>query len=448
MHIVIIGAGNVGYAIAKILADQHSVMVVERDEKRYEYVMNTLNVGVVNANGANPKVLRGVVNEGVDLFMAVTESDEANIFACLLAKNINPQVTTVARMKDYDYFEWDRSSGFVEVDQVLAPDALVAAKIKRIATLENVVDVDYIPATCMEIAKFRLTADRSGVTSIPYQHLPLPQNCKVLCIHRGKDTVVPRADDMFLLGDEIIVIGKSEAITAFDKVLGSARAPRDIVIVGGGVVSQYLVRMFEEGGLSVRLIEKDEDRCQELAQKFNRAIIINDNGADPLVLRSENVGMSDVLICATKSEESNLLASLVGKHLGVPKTITTYSRQEYKGIFHMAGIDSSISYHEVVANEIVKHTVPDYHVLMMMEGFKEELISLEVNSRCRIRGKMIGEIDLPDRSVIAMVITDGQAALPRADARILEGDTLLIYADKMDISALERIFSTNIPVDP
>jgi len=448
MNIVIIGAGSIGYSIARILSGKHSVTVVDRDEKRYEYVMSTLDVAAMHANGASPQVLSELLDSKVDLLMAVTESDETNIFACMIAKKLHPQLFTVARMRDLDYTEGGLVTNFLSVDRVISPEYLVAAKMKRIALLENAVDYDQIPSRGLEVARFRMNHNRQGIASIPLRHLPVPEDCKILLIHRGGQTVVPTGDDVLLTGDDIVVIGKNDGIAEFDRFLGIVKPSRDILIIGGGIVAQYLVGMLEGENVSIRLIEKDEERCRELAQRFGHAIIINDNGADPLVLRTENVSMTDVLVCATNHEESDLLACLVGKHLGVSKTITTFSRQEYKGIFHMAGVDAAISFDEVVANAVVKQTVPDLDVMLLTEGFQKELIGLEVGRKCRLREERIGDIELPERSVIAMVLTGNGAFLPDPDLRIMEGDTLLIYADRADISILERIFNRRIPVSP
>ncbi|HPP45655.1 MAG TPA: NAD-binding protein, partial [Methanomassiliicoccaceae archaeon] len=156
MNIVIIGAGRIGYNLARILAGKHSVMVVERDEKRFEHVVNTLDVGALHANGASPHTLQGILRNHVDLFMAVTERDETNIFACMLAKKMRPDLITLARMRDLDYTEGDLVSSCLNVDQVISPEYLVARKMMQIAMLENVIDYNAIPSRGLEIARFRM----------------------------------------------------------------------------------------------------------------------------------------------------------------------------------------------------------------------------------------------------------------------------------------------------
>ena len=449
MNIVIIGAGRIGYNTARILAGKHSVMVVEKDEKRFEHVVNTLDVGALHANGASPNTLKGILRSDVDLFMAVTERDETNIFACMLAKKMRPELLTLARMRDLDYTEGDLVSSFLNVDQVISPEYLVARKMMHIAMLENVIDYNAIPFRELEIAKFRMSHNLQGIASIPLKHLPIPGGCKILFLHRNGKTLEPRDDEVLLTGDEIVVIAKGNGISEFNGFLGTTKSSRDILIIGGGVMAQYLVTMLEEReNVSIRLIEEDEDRCRELTQRFSRTLVINDNGADPLVLRNENVGMTDVMVCATGNEESDLLAGLVGKHLGVSKTITSFSNPDYKDIFQMVGIDSAISFYEVVANAIVKQTVPDHGVLILMEGFQKELISVNVGHHSRVRDELIRDIDMPPKSVIAMVLTEDGAIIPEPNVRILEGDAVLLYADRSDTGVLERLFNTRIPMSP
>jgi trk system potassium uptake protein TrkA len=231
-------------------------------------------------------------------------------------------------------------------------------------------------------------------------------------------------------------------------MLGTVRDPRDIVIVGGGIVGEHLATLMEKEGLSVKLIENDEDRCRVLAKKLSRTVIINDNGSDPSVLRNENVAMADVLICATETEEDNLLASLIGKHLGVSKVIATYSKREYEEIFGMSGIDASVGYYHVVANEIIKETVHNYEVMLLLEKFSEEFFDLRVNAGSRVIGKKLGEIDMPKMSSMALVVKDGKAIIPSSETVIEEGDKVFIYAQQTAIAKLEWMFKTNIPTGP
>jgi trk system potassium uptake protein TrkA len=448
MHVIVVGAGNVGYTIARMLSKQHSVLVIEDDLKRYDYVVNHLNVGALNGNGASPKVLKSVINEDSNLLLAVTERDETNIFTCMMAKQINPKLVTVARVRNPDYIEGAMASKFLNVDHIISPEYLTAVKLMRIAMFENAIGCETIPSLGVELAMFKVSGKKESVVMVPLREMPIPEDCKILIIHRGKQVIVPTGNDVLMKGDQVTIVGKGQAIADFNRMLGILREPRDVVIVGGGIVGEHLATMLEKERLSVKLIENDEDRCRTLAKKLSRTVIINDNGSDPSVLRNENVSMADVLICATENEEDNLLASLIGKHLGVSKVISRYSKREYEEIFGMSGIDASVGYYHVVANEIIKETVHNYEVMLLLEKFSEEFFDLKVTAGSRIVGKKIGEIDMPKMSAIALVVKEGKALIPSPEMVIEEGDKVFIYALQSAIAKLEWMFKANIPVGP
>jgi trk system potassium uptake protein TrkA len=166
------------------------------------------------------------------------------------------------------------------------------------------------------------------------------------------------------------------------------------------------------------------------------------------VLRNENVNMADAQICTADSEEENLLSCLIGKHLGVPKTITKYSRREYEKVFGMSGVDAAIGYYHIVANEIMKQIVKDLEVMLLLEGFHEFLLGVTVNQRCRTSGTLVCDLELPDRSALVMVVKKGGPVVPAPDMTLDEGDVVLIYAVRQDIPRLERMFNTRIPQGP
>ncbi len=448
MHVIVVGAGNVGYTIARMLSKQHSVLVIEDDLKRYDYVVNHLNVGALNGNGASPKVLKSVINEDSNLLLAVTERDETNIFTCMMAKQINPKLVTVARVRNPDYIEGAMASKFLNVDHIISPEYLTAVKLMRIAMFENAIGCETIPSLGVELAMFKVTGKKESVVMVPLREMPIPEECKILIIHRGKQIIVPTGNDVLMKGDQVTIVGKGQAIADFNRMLGILREPRDVVIIGGGIVGEHLATMLEKERLSVKLIENDEDRCRILAKKLSKTVIINDNGSDPSVLRNENVSMADVLICATENEEDNLLASLIGKHLGVSKVISRYSKREYEEIFGMSGIDASVGYYHVVANEIIKETVHNYEVMLLLEKFSEEFFDLKVTAGSRIVGKKLADIDMPKMSAIALVVKDGKAIIPSPETVIEEGDKVFIYALQSAIAKLEWMFKANIPMGP
>ncbi|MFA5313628.1 MAG: Trk system potassium transporter TrkA, partial [Methanomassiliicoccales archaeon] len=348
MEVVIIGAGTIGYSIAKAMSKNHAVTVIEDDEERYDYIVENLDVGTLNANGASPKVLKGVITPETDLFLAVTAYDEVNIFACMVAKQLKKDIVTVARVRNSDYLDPTLLQGFMAVDHAISPEHLIAEMMFRVVTTENMIGHESLRPVGAEMATFMVKERARYLTAIPFKDLLLPPDCKIIVIHRGEDIIMPNEKDFLVVGDQVTVVGKNNGIIEFDQMLGRIRRPKDFIIVGGGIVGETLARMLEKEKASVKLIEKDERRCERLSKRLDRTTIINADGSDPAVLQNENVSMVDALISVRDDEEANLLACLIGRHLGAPKVVSLYTRRDYEDVFCMEEIDAAFGFYQIV----------------------------------------------------------------------------------------------------
>jgi len=448
MQVVIVGAGNVGYTLARTMSRKYTVMMVEQDEKRYRRILDSLDIGAMNANGGSPAVLKDLLTDKTGLFLAVTEKDEFNIFACQVAKKLRPEVSTIARVRNPDYMVGDIQWESFGVDRTFSPERLTASKMKKLAMVEDLIDYERVPGFGLAVAVFRVTERHDAGLFKPLKFMEMPPGSSILVIHRRGELLLPSKTENLQVGDEITILGPPGAIKEFNALLGRVHDPHDFVVVGGDIVAEQLLDILKDTKCSIKLIEKDETRCKWLSRKFGHAIIINDNGTDPSVLRDENVNMADALICTTDNEEENLLSCLIGKHLGVSKTITKFSRRDYEMVFDMSGVDAAIGTYHVVANELVRQTVPDLEVLVLMAGFDEALIGVPVAEKCIYMGCQVSELRLPDRSVLGMVIRNDRPVPPTSDLILSGGDLLLIYASRQDVPQLEHMFNTKIPLGP
>lgn len=447
-EIIIIGAGNIGYTIARTLSKRHSITVVEGDEDKFGYILDYLDVAAMNANGANPKVLREVIDEQTKLVIAVTEKDEVNMFACAVAKQVKGDIITVARVRNPEYEEDGAVSKLMNVDFVLSPERIVAEKMIKMVDMENLVDWEELPGIDVSMGKFQISGLFSHVFCTSVRQLPIPEGCKILAIHRERASIIPDDDYRLVAGDEITVIGSSECLTRFDQYLGKRMRMKDFVIVGGGILGEHLVTRLESKGSSVKIIEEDGERCNGLSKRSNRTVVVMGNGADPSILKAENVNMTDVLFAVTENEEKNLITALIAKQLGVLKVVASFSKRDYEDVFSMSEIDADIGYYHVVANEIIRLIYPGFKALLLLETFSEMLFSIDVGDESQFKGQAIEQIDLPDRTTIAMVLRNGRTTVPYMGLVLEKGDTMLFYTVKADIPALERMLDIRIPVNP
>ncbi len=445
MDVIIIGAGNVGYTIAEALSRIHNVTMVDLDEKKVTDVQESLNVGTLQANGASPVVLQKIITKSTSMLLAVTQSDETNMFSCMAAKAIKPDIQTVARIRDHEYiFKTEPSGAYLGADHIISPELLTAEKMARIALLENAVDYEELEAMGLMVVTFMVKKEHTSVLGEAVINLNLPDLASIVAIYRGDDVIVLNESTHLREGDLVCVMGKKEGIEQFNRMMGMVREAKDFVILGGGIIGRRIAKLLEKEKSYVRLLERDENKCHALSREFDHVLVINANAVDPRALRAENVGAADVLISATNSDEKNLLACLVARQLGIQKVISRYSRREYEDVFAMTRIHGAIGYHRVVANEITKRMISDENAILQMRHPKELFFSINLNEKSGLAMTPVGDLKMPEGSRIVVIMRDGEAIFPRLNTPLMVGDKLLIFAYEVKMSKLEKMFHTVI----
>ncbi len=449
MEVVIVGAGNVGYTVASALSRIHKVTVIEERESRFDDIKESLDVNAYHGNGASPKVLESVIGPHTDMILAVTEQDEINMFSCIAAKAIKPSIRTVARIRNPDYIYKDKRTGsYLGADHIISPEILTAEKMAHIAMIENAVDFDEIKSMGLQVVSFLVRNRHRELHERHLQDLKIPADCSIVSVYRGDEILIVKEDLKLAPGDRINVIGLPAAIKEFNRMMGMRNEARDFVIMGGGIIGRTVASRLEKEKTYIRLFESDEEKCRMLSRKFDHVLVINGNAVDPRNLREENVGKTDVLLCATDSDEKNLLSCLIGMKLGVEKVVSRYTMREFEEIFHMTGITGAIGYHRVVANEVFKRMIPDQEAVLLMHAEGEEFVSIAPMAKSRILGVPLGDVKLPEGAHIALVMKGDKMIFPRLDTVIEEGDSVLLFAYKTKISKLESLFATSVPVEP
>lgn len=448
MDVIIIGAGNVGYTIAEAFSRIHNVMMVDLDEKRVNDVQEMLNVGTLQANGASPVVLQNIITKSTGMILAVTQSDEVNMFSCMAAKAINPEIQTVARIRNSDYIYEIKGTGkFLGADHIISPELLTADKMAQIALIENAVDIENLDQMGLLVVTFIVRKEHENILGEAVINLKMPDLASFVAIYRGEEVIVLNETARLKVGDLICVMGKKEGIDQFNKMMGVVREAKDFVVLGGGIIGKRIAKILEKEKSYVRLLERDEAKCHMLSREFDHVLVINANAVDPRALKAENVGAADVLISATNSDEKNLLACLVARQMGIQKVISRYSRREYEDVFAMTGIHGAIGYHRVVANEITKRMISDENAILQMRHEKELFFSIILNEKSGLAEMLVGDLKLPEGSRIVAIVRDNDAIFPRLDTSLKVNDKLLIFAYDVKMSKLAKLFHTNIEAD-
>ncbi|MFA5452287.1 MAG: Trk system potassium transporter TrkA [Candidatus Methanomethylophilaceae archaeon] len=445
MNIIIVGAGSVGFTVAEVLSPIHDVLIIEDDISKAETVKSLLNVSVLHEDGASPKVLESaIIRHQADVIICTTSRDEENLFIAMISKRIKSTIKTIAKIRDPDYFINTSSSG---VDQIISPELITSNKIATLALLENSVDYEAIESMNMGLATFEVTEEHTNIIGSVVINLKLPEESTVVAIYRNDDVILNNETTELHIGDRVCVLGSPKGITEFNQMMGVAHEAGEIVIMGGGIAGSYTAKILESKKRYIKLFEPNAERCRKLARDFNNVIIVNGSCVDPHLLRSENIGRADVLIATTDIDETNLLACLMGMKLGVKKIISRYSMVEYEDIFDFTGIETTIGYHRVVANEITKTLISDEQAILRMKKEGELFFSVNLDSRSKICNEHLGDVHLPDGARIACIIRNEKAIYPRMDTQFKLGDKVLVFTYNVSISKLERLFGTTININ-
>ncbi len=434
-----------GFTAAEVLSPLHDVMIIDNDKSRVETAKSLLNVSVLLEDGSSPRTLEEAITRiNADIVISTTNCDDKNLFISMISKHIKPEIKTIARVKDPDFIE---SATPDIVDQVISPEIITANKVAELALLENAVDYESIESMNMGLATFEVTKDNTNVVGKVVINLDIPNECTVVAIYRDEETILNCETTEIHVDDKMCVLGSPEGIRDFNTMMGVVRDAGEFVIVGGGIAGTQLAKILESKKRYVKLIEPNSERCKRLARDFTSAIIVNGSGVDPHLLKSENVGRTDVFAAMTHTDETNLLACLMAKKLGAFKIISRYSMMEYEDIFDYTGIKTTVGNHRIVANEITKTLISDEQAILRMKHEGELFFSVNVGPKSRLVDVHLGDVRLPDGSRVACIMREGKAIYPRMDTQFRSGDKVLLFTFDVNLNKLERLFGTSIDVN-
>ena len=443
MKIIIIGAGEVGYHIAKSLYLENDLVIIDEDEDACLRV-DEFDVQVIQGNGANAAILEKVLI-GADLLVAVTGDDEVNIVSCMAAKLIkqsNKNFKTMARVSNPDYIDRPVAKRTqVGIDVMVCPELALASEVADILSIPSAIDSESFADGKVKMMEF-VVKDNSDIAGKHLRDIDLLDCCIVSALFRGSQLIIPHGEDIIQAGDHIVIIGKTEAMKDISSFFGEINKSRSrVMIIGGGVVGFYLAQLLENTRLNVKIIEKGRHRSEMVADNLQKALVLRGDGSDLNLLKEEGVGEMDVVISVTDSDEKNLLCSLMAKQLGAKKVIVRADHFDYVPLFEMVGVDRAVSPREATVNEVLKLTMgTGIEALTTIEGEKAEIIEYTVSSKSRVTGKLLKDVNFPDDSLVSMVVHGGVTIIPRGNYRIREGDHLLVFSLPTAHQAVEKLF--------
>jgi trk system potassium uptake protein TrkA len=446
MNITIAGAGNIGFQLAKRFnfLDNSSITIIESSPERAALAQDSLDALVVRGNAAKQTVLIDANVQNADVFAALTDKDELNLIACKIAKKLGAK-NTIARVKKTDYIsdEFCLNSQELGVDLIIQPEKETANAIIKLIKMSSTTDtIDF------EDGKIRFSGIRldesAPILKIPFSELGQKYNnppLRVVAIKRGQFTIIPRGSDRLQKGDQVFFISHNNYINEALDFFGKKNSKiDDILIIGGGQIGRFIAKELE-GIINIKIIESDENKANKLAENLKKSLVIHGDGSDLDLVVSEGLKEMDEFIAVTGDDETNIITSIVARHIKVPRTITLISKNEYLPLAPAIGLDAIVSKQQITVNSIEsflkKKLVAN---VAEIPGVDAEIIEFIVNKNSKITKNPLKKISFPNQSIVGAVLKNDELVIPTGDTKIEEGDKVIVFTLPKSLKAVEKLF--------
>ncbi len=451
MKIIIVGAGQVGFHIASHLAlENKDVVVLDKNPDALRRVSDNLDVQIIRGSGSSPVVLEEAGIQNAEIMLAVTNSDETNLVACLVANIVSPSTKKLARIRDADFDNYHRNFREVapHIDTIINPDIEVVKTIHRMMSVPGAVDIGEFADGRLKFVGVNLEDD-SELAGARLSDLPKilgDDRPLIAALVREDEFIIPRGDDQIKAGDLVYFISEEDklldTLSLFNKI---AQPLKRALIVGGGRIGYRLARLLEEHSIYCKIIERNPERCTYLAERLNKAIVLSGDGSDQELLSEENIQDMDIVITLTHDEETNILASLLAQRMGARKTITRISKFSYFPLTNAIGIEQVVSPRLSAINTILQH-IRKGKVLsaISIKGEQAEVIEAIALETSDIVEKPLRDIAFPKGAMLAGIIRKDAIIIPTGESIIQPNDRVIIFARKEAIPKIEKLLSVKL----
>ena len=439
MKIIIFGATEVGCLLATEFFEDHDITIIDKEENRTDE-FDKLDISFVQGNATDTNVLKQADIRNADVFIACTGIDEANIVACLAAKKVGG-VRTICFVSKGEYKNTLNTSDYCDffIDYIIWPEELLTQDIFRIVTVAHALDVENFADGKARLLEYKVQPGLSIINQ-KLKDIGFTKDTIIVGLTRDSKLFIPNGDTEILEGDKLIFMGTPHSL---DILAGTFFHEKDQVktaaIIGGGNVGAMLAKSLDDLKIKTKIIEKDYERCQFLAQTLERTLVIHGDGTNLKILDEEDIGSSDIVISVTNNDERNLLCSLLCKQLGVKRVIARVAKVLNIPLFEKVGIDIAISPKNSAINEVKNDLEEnDVDILATVEQGQGEV--LEISVREEFNDKMIMELKLPARAIIGAVHRKNFVIIPKGDTKIRTGDVLITFTMAENADTIKEFF--------
>jgi len=449
MKIIIVGAGEVGYQIAEKLSEENQdVFVIDKDPEKIRRITENLDVQALHGSGTSPEMLKTSGIKEADMLVAATDSDEVNLIACLLARNLNAYILKVARLRNPEYLKEKElfSRDLLAVDRIINPESVMVETIRNLMMLPGASDVVDFEDGRVKLVGITIKPDSpyAGRQILSFQGL----EGRVLmgAIVRGEQVFIPHGEDTIRSNDLVYLVVKSDAMPyGFGFFEFEPNEGRRVFIVGAGETGSALASALEREKMPVKIIERDAHKCAALAEKLDKAIVIHGDGTDKDLLQEENIKDVDFMVAVTGDEENNILISLLAKALGAKKTITRINKLSYISLVSAIGIDTVVSSRLSAVRAILQYIRRGRIISVApLKGEHAEAIEAEALETSDIVNVPLAKVKFPKGALVGAIIRGEEIIIPTGNSVIKPKDRLIILALHQALPKLEKLLTVKL----
>lgn len=448
MKIIIAGAGEVGFHLAKLLSyESQDITLIDSDKESLSYADNHLDIRVLKGDATSIGILEEARVGQSDLVIGVTSSETTNLTLCMLAKQLGCK-RTIARISNTEFIENKERLRFSDlgIDELISPERLAATEIQLLINQSAFNDTYEfeegklimvgicLPSGAPFVGK---TVKDAAETFSEVHFMPI-------AIKRSgtQFTIIPRGDSIFHAEDQVYFITSKEGVEELYKMTGTVKKDiKNVMILGGSKVGQKTARDLCSRKFNVKLIEKDKQKATDLAEQLPNALVINGDGRNVELLEEESLSAMDAFIAVTGNSETNIMSCLVAKSKDIKKTIALVENMDYFQLSHSIGIDTLINKKLLAANNIFRYIRKGEVVAMTrLNNLNAEILEFIVKPNSAVSGKLIREIDFPRLATIGGVIRDGEGVIALGAFKITQGDRVVVCCLPSAIPKIEKLF--------
>lgn len=446
MNIIIAGDGEVGFHLAKMLIDlKHNIVVVDPNQELLKMLENNMDLIAITGDSTSSSVLEDADVSKADLLISVVHEEKTNIVTCILGKKMGAKYT-IARVNNVEYLEERNKAIFrgLGIDELIAPERIAAEEIYDLLRQNAATEVYEFGNSALELFLMRLheQAPVVGKSLLEVGNAHQPLKFQALGIHRKGKTIIPKQDDVFEINDLVYIISEQKGKEEVFRLSGTEKIDiKRVMIIGGGRIGQKTAMLISKKA-SIKIIEKNKTRCEQLANILTDVLIVNGDGRDMQVLLDEDISEMDALVAVTEDSETNILTCLLAKRFGVKRVVPLIENIGFIDIAQNIGIDTVVNKKLITASYITRFTMTaEVASFRFLKGVEANVFEFLVREKAPATKKPVNRLRIPDGAKIGGVIRQEKGHMAVGDFQIQPGDKVVVFALPSAFWEVEKLFN-------